>query len=162
MEAVPTSDGELIKSAPCNNFSPSQKFYLTPDGLIKRVGADLCLDMPTDGKSEVYLGSCHGGKNQRWIYDSETETLTSAHDGSCLDFNYDSTYLTHHACHEGNNQKWSFGSDSFFPPYKSWQDIAAGQLSEWRRIYDLVYKCNGRWQQAFYGGFFLQQHEHLF
>ena len=124
---VDPSDGYRIKPATCDASNPYQQFYLTPDRFVKVTAEpSKCLDQRTDGISELYVGDCHGGNNQQWIYDTETETLSSVHDGACADFNFDSNYLTHHPCHGGNNQKLSLGSDSFFP--NAWTDIAAGPL----------------------------------
>lgn len=127
MQVDPT-DVHRIKPATCDASNPYQQFYLTPDRFVKVTAEpSKCLDQRLDGASELYVGDCHGGNNQQWIYDPETETLSSVHDGSCADFNYDSNYLTHHACHGGNNQKLSLGSESFFP--NAWKDIAAGPLN---------------------------------
>jgi hypothetical protein len=93
MQVYP-SDGYRIKSATCDASNPYQQFYLTPDRFVKVTAEpSKCLDQP-HGVSDLYVFDCHGGNNQQWIYDPETKTLSSVHNGACADFNFDSTYLT--------------------------------------------------------------------
>ena len=111
---VDPSDGYRIKSATCDATNAYQQFYHTHPYVYSeevqiKVTAEpsLCLDQRTDGITELYMGQCHDGDNQRWIYNSETESLRSVHDGACVDYNYVSNYLTHQTCHGQNNQKFS-------------------------------------------------------
>jgi hypothetical protein len=125
---VNPADSYRVKAASCNPSNLSQQFYLTPDGFIKVNGSiSKCLDMPLDGVKELYLGDCHGGKNQQWLYDSVEGTLKNAHDNSCASFDSgQSNYLTFKSCTGQSSQMFSLGSESFYPA--SWRDVASGPL----------------------------------
>lgn len=105
---VDPSDGYHIKAATCDATNTYQQFYMTHEGLVKvKAEPSKCLDQRVDGTNELYMFDCHGRNNQLWTYDSETESLRSAHDGACVDYNFVSNHLTHLSCHGQNNQKFS-------------------------------------------------------
>jgi len=70
----------LVSVQPCSG-SPTQQFrYDRESGAIVHVSSGLCLDVYSESPlpgSDVGLWWCHGGDNQRWTYDSDTQLLYS-------------------------------------------------------------------------------------
>jgi len=83
---------------------------LCPQGELKTNYDDKCLDY-NYGNGNVYMHSCHGGKNQQWYIDSQG-ALKTKYDDKCMDYNYNNANVYMHGCHHQPNQQWKLPEDA--------------------------------------------------
>ena len=93
--------------APTPTPTPAPTPPPTPktDGALMTAYDKLCLDY-NPSSANVYMYTCHGGKNQQWHFDGQL--LKTKHDDKCLDYNYNNMNVYMHKCHGKANQQWYF------------------------------------------------------
>ena len=97
-----------------------QKWYINEDGSIRNNNEDLCLEIPNCDSTitQMRTNQCHIGdknkcgksKNQEWVYNNSTKTISSKlYPEQCLDvYGNIGPYVQNYPCHDGENQKWEY------------------------------------------------------
>ena len=71
------------------------------------------MDLDTSNNN-ILMWTCHGGSNQKWVYDSATKELKSETDlTKCVDYDVAGSNLILYDCHGASNQKFNFPKDFF-------------------------------------------------
>ena len=113
-----SNDRTGLEITECNG-GYEQKWYFKEDGSIRNLQGDLCIEIPNcrnERDVQLEIGPCHikdpnyceNSKNQEWIYNKTSGTITSKMNGFCIEVeSYSGPIVDANKCNGGHNQVWA-------------------------------------------------------